>query len=128
MLLSAQYVIINDESGKRRYLQVTTTTVREPLGWSHLLLQSGNPRHTAGYPFGSLHWTRTTAVVLSASYKEGSIAATCGPLRCRRSAGQRVSPGTVVRFPSFRRVLCWGDLYGCLSLLADATHRVGLPA
>ena len=51
--------------GNRRYLQVTTTTVRESLGWSHLLLQSGNLRHTAGYPFGSLHWTRTTTIVLS---------------------------------------------------------------
>jgi hypothetical protein len=46
----------------------------------------------------------TTTIVLSACCKEGSIAVNCGTRRHRLSAHQRVSPGTVERFPSSRRI------------------------
>jgi hypothetical protein len=42
----------------------------------------------------------TSTVVLPACCKERSIAVTYGGSRCQPSAGQRVSPGTVARFPS----------------------------
>jgi hypothetical protein len=41
-----------------------------------------------------------TTVVVSACCNEGSMAVTCGTPRCRPSAGQRVVPGRVDRFPS----------------------------
>ena len=49
------------------------------------------------------HANRKTIVVLSACCKERSIAITYGAPRYKPSAGQRTSPGTVVRFPSSRR-------------------------
>jgi len=70
--------------------------------WSLPLSVQKSPPH-GGLPFGSLHGTRTTTVVLSACCKEGSMAVAHGALRYRKSAGQRASPGTVERFPSSRR-------------------------
>jgi hypothetical protein len=46
--------------------------------------------------------SRTTTVVLSTCCNERSVAVTHGALRCRPSAAQRISPGTVARFPSSR--------------------------
>jgi hypothetical protein len=62
------------------------------------------PADATGYPLQPSPFCKgTTTVVLSACCKEGSIVVSCGTSRCSPSAGQRVSPGTVGRFPSSRR-------------------------